>query len=72
MQSYVLAEMVGQQLHRAVSRRFVSPWGRDAGEYLRKRRFARGGSLTMDEIPEDATGEPLSAAALIEALSSRP
>ncbi|MFY9551313.1 MAG: M3 family metallopeptidase [Thermoanaerobaculia bacterium] len=72
VQSYVLAEMVGRQVHRAVSRRFVSPWGQDAGEYLRERLFARGGSLTMDEILEDATGEPLSAAALIEALSSRP
>ena len=72
LQSYVLAEMVGRQVHRAVNRKFGTPWGPPAGEYLRTRLFSKGGSQTMDQILEDATGEPLSTSALVEALTSRP
>jgi len=72
LQSYVLAEMVGRQVHRAVNRKFGASWGPAAGEYLRARLFSKGGSRTMDQILEDATGEPLSTSALVAALTSRP
>ncbi len=67
-QSYVLAEMVGRQIHDAVDRRFGRAWGPEAGAYLRAKFFRRGGSLTLDEILTEGTGRPLSAASLIAAL----
>ena len=67
-QSYVLAEMVGRQIHDAVDRRFGRTWGAEAGAYLRAKFFRRGGSLTLDEILTEGTGRPLSAASLIAAL----
>jgi oligoendopeptidase F len=72
LQSYVLAEMVGRQVHRAVNRKFGTSWGPAAGDYLRARLFSKGGSQTMDKILEDATGEPLSTSALVEALTTSP
>jgi Zn-dependent M32 family carboxypeptidase len=72
LQSYVLAEMVGRQIHDAIDRRFGRVWGPAAGSYLRERFFARGGRLTLDEILVEGTGQPLSAAALTAALSSSP
>ncbi|MGH9580969.1 MAG: M3 family metallopeptidase [Terriglobales bacterium] len=70
LQSYVLAEMVGRQIHAAVDQRFGKNWGPEAGAYLREKFFTRGGSATMDEILEKGTGEPLSARALIAALKA--
>jgi oligoendopeptidase F len=67
-QSYVLAEMVGRQIHDALDRRFGRAWGAEAGAYLRSRFLRRGGSLTLDEILAEGTGRPLSAASLIAAL----
>ena len=67
-QSYVLAEMVGRQIHDTIDRRFGRAWGPEAGAYLRAKFFRRGGSLTLDEILTEGTGRPLSAASLIAAL----
>jgi oligoendopeptidase F len=72
LQSYVLAEMVGRQIHDAIDRRFGRTWGPAAGSYLRERFFSRGGRLTLDEILVEGTGQPLSASALTAALSSSP
>ena len=71
-QSYVLAEMVGRQIHDAVDRRFGRAWGPEAGAYLRAKFFRRGGSLTLDQILTEGTGQPLSASALIAALKENP
>jgi oligoendopeptidase F len=70
-QSYVLAEMVGRQIHDAVDLRFGRAWGPEAGAYLRTKFFRRGGSLTLDEILTEGTGRPLSAAPLIAALKEK-
>src|SRR5262249_21152526 len=64
LQSYVLAEMVGRQVHRTLKAKFAAPSGPEAGAYLRAKLFSQGGVRTMDEILEDATGEPLSTGAL--------
>ena len=70
IQSYVIAEMVGRQIHRALDRRYGRIPGPEAGAYLRKNFFSQGGALTLDQILVQGTGEPLSAAALIEALAT--
>ncbi len=69
LQSYVLAEMVGRQVHHAVTQRFGEHWGVEAGSFLKEKFFARGGRLTLDEIMEQGTGEPLTDKYLIRALS---
>ena len=69
LQSYVLAEMVGRQVHHALTRRFGEQWGVDAGQFLKEKFFARGGRLTLDEIMEQGTGEPLTDKYLIRALA---
>ncbi|HSA94342.1 MAG TPA: hypothetical protein VLE48_15115 [Terriglobales bacterium] len=68
LQSYVLAEMVGRQIHHAVDQRFGRKWGPEAGRYLHEKFFVRGGRLPLDEIMKDGTGEPLTARYLIEAM----
>ena len=68
-QSYVLAEMVGRQIHDALDRRFGRAWGPEAGAYLRAKFFRRGGSLdARSRSSTEGTGRPLSAASLIAAL----
>jgi oligoendopeptidase F len=69
LQSYVLAEMVGRQVHHTVTQRFGQQWGVEAGSFLKEKFFARGGRLTLDEIIEEGTGEPLTDKYLIRALS---
>lgn len=69
-QSYVLAEMVGRQIHDAVDHRFGRRWSPEAGAYLRAKFFSRGGSRTLDEILVEGTGQPLSAGPLIAALKA--
>jgi oligoendopeptidase F len=71
IQSYVIAEMVGRQIHQALDRRFGRVWGPEAGAFLRTHFFAQGGGLTLDEILVQGTGEKLSAAALVGALASQ-
>jgi Zn-dependent M32 family carboxypeptidase len=68
LQSYVLAEMVGRQVHHALSKKFGETWGPDAGNWLREKFFVRGGRLTLDEIMEQGTEEPLTDKYLIDAL----
>ena len=68
LQSYVLAEMVGRQVHHTLEDRFGEHWGPAAGTFLREKLFVRGGRLTLDEIMEQATGEPLTDKYLIRAM----
>jgi Zn-dependent M32 family carboxypeptidase len=70
LQSYVLAEMVGRQVHHALGQRFGERWGKEAGDFLKGKFFSRGGRLTLDEIMQGGTGEPLSDKYLIEALKA--
>jgi hypothetical protein len=69
LQSYVLAEMVGRQVDHAVTQRFGEQWGVETGNFLKEKFFVRGGRLTLDEIMEQGTGEPLTDKYLIRALS---
>ncbi len=69
LQSYVLAEMVGRQVHNSLTHRFGEQWGVDTGNFLKEKFFARGGRLTLDEIMEQGTGEPLTDKYLIRALA---
>jgi oligoendopeptidase F len=68
LQSYVLAEMVGRQVHHALDRRFGERWSTDAGAFLKEKFFVRGGRLTLDEIMQRGTGEPLTDKYLIRAM----
>jgi oligoendopeptidase F len=71
-QNYVLAEMFAYQVHHTLAQKFGDKWGPEAGSYLRDKFFARGGTLTLDEIMEAGTGEKLSASYLIRALTAQP
>jgi oligoendopeptidase F len=68
LQSYVLAEMVGRQVHHSLTSRFGEHWGTDAGVFLKDKFFVRGGRLTLDQIMKEGTGEPLTDKYLIQAL----
>ncbi len=68
LQSYVVAEMVGRQIHHALDERFGKRWDKNAGKYLREKFFSRGGRFKLDEIMQQGTGKPLTAGYLIEAL----
>ena len=67
-QNYVLAEMFAYQVHHALDQKFGPIWGPQAGTYLHDKFLARGGSLTLDQIMREGTGEGLTAAYLIRAL----
>lgn len=68
LQSYVLAEMVGRQVQRALTEKFGDHLGKEAGDWLRRKFFMRGGRLTLDEIMQAGTGKPLTDSYLINAL----
>jgi oligoendopeptidase F len=69
LQSYVLAEMVGRQVHHALERRFSNHWDAATGAWLKEKFFSRGGRFTLDEIMHEGTGEPLTDKYLIQALA---
>jgi oligoendopeptidase F len=71
-QNYVLAEMFAYQVHHTVDQRFGRNWGREGGSYLHDKFLIRGGSLTLDQIMEQGTGEGLSAKYLVTALKAKP
>ncbi|MGH9493228.1 MAG: M3 family metallopeptidase [Terriglobales bacterium] len=70
LQSYVLAEMVGWQVHHALDRKFGRNWDARTGAYLREKFFSRGGLLTLDQIMQEGTGEPLNPRYMIESLKA--
>lgn len=70
LQSYVLAEMVGRQIHHAADRKFGKRWNKKTGDYMREKFFSRGGRFTLDEIIREGTGEALTARYLIESLKA--
>ena len=65
LQSYAVAEMAARQIHADLERRFGPVWGKEAGDYLRRKYFSISGRLTLDEILQQGTGRPLSARDLI-------
>src|SRR5438874_11998280 len=70
LQSYVLAEMVGRQVHHALALRFGERWGKEVGKFLQEKFFSRGGRLTLDEIMQQGAGEALTDKYLIQTLAS--
>jgi len=68
LQSYVLAEMVGWQVHHALDQKFGRNWDARTGAYLREKFFSRGGLLTLDQIMQEGAGEPLNPKYMIESL----
>jgi oligoendopeptidase F len=70
-QNYVLAEMFAYQVHHELDQKFGTSWGRQAGTYLHDKFLIRGGSLTLDQIMREGTGEGLTAAYLIRALKDK-
>jgi hypothetical protein len=70
LQSYVLAEMVGWQVHHALDQKFGRNWDAQTGAYLRQKFFSRGGLLTLDQIMQEGTGEPLNPKYMIESLKA--
>ena len=71
-QSYVLAEMFAYQIHHSMDQKFGRNWGRQGGSYLHDKFLIRGGSLTLDQIMQQGTGEGLTARYLITALKAKP
>jgi oligoendopeptidase F len=71
-QNYVLAEMFAYQIHHTIDQKFGRNWGQPAGAYLHDKFLIRGGSLTLDQIMQQGTGERLTAEYLITALKTRP
>ena len=69
-QNYVLAEMFAYQVHHTLDQKFGSKWGREAGTYLHDKFLVRGGSLTLDQIMHEGTGEGLTASYLTAALKA--
>jgi len=72
LQSYVLAEMVGWQVHAALEKRFGDAWNPKTGDFMKEKFFSWGGRATLDQILEAGTGEPLNPEHLIKALKSAP
>jgi Zn-dependent M32 family carboxypeptidase len=70
LQSYVLAEMVGWQVHHALDQKFGRNWDARTGAYAREKFFSRGGLLTLDQIMQEGTGEPLNPRYMIESLKA--
>lgn len=68
LQSYVLAEMVGWQVHAALEKRFGVSWDAKTGQFMKEKFFSYGGRATLDQILEGGTGEPLNPDHLIRAL----
>jgi hypothetical protein len=68
LQSYVVAEMVGRQIHGAADKRFGHKWDERTGRYLRDSFFSRGARYTLAEIMRRGTGEDLTPKYLMEAL----
>jgi len=71
-QNYVLAEMFAYQVHHTLDQKFGRNWGREGGAYLHDKFLTRGGSLTLDQIMQQGTGEGLSTKYLIAALDRQP
>ena len=72
LQSYVVAEMVGRQIHAEADKRFGSKWNAKTGEYLKDNFFSRGGLYSVDEIMRRGTGESLTPRYLIQSLRPKP
>ena len=70
-QNYVLAEMFAYQVHHTLDQKFGRNWGRQGGSYLHDKFLIRGGSLTLEQIMQQGTGEGLSARYLIAALQGQ-
>jgi Zn-dependent M32 family carboxypeptidase len=68
----VLAEMFAYQIHHSIDQKFGRNWGRQGGTYLHDKFLIRGGSLTLDQIMQQGTGEGLTAEYLITALKAKP
>src|SRR5215469_10909149 len=71
-QNYVLAEMFAYQIHHLIDQKFGRDWARPVGTYLHDKFLIRGGSLTLDQIMQQGTGEGLTAEYLITALKAKP
>jgi oligoendopeptidase F len=71
-QNYVLAEMFAYQVHHTLDQKFGRNWGPEGGSYLHDKFLTRGGSLTLDQIMQQGTGEGLSAKYLVTALQAEP
>ena len=71
-QNYVLAEMFAYQIHHAIDQKFSRNWGPPGGAYLHDKFLIRGGSLTLEQIMQQGTGEGLTAKYLITALTVKP
>ncbi|MBI2683180.1 MAG: hypothetical protein HYX26_08210 [Acidobacteriales bacterium] len=66
LQSYAVAEMAALQIHADLDRRFGPVWDKRAGDYLRQHYFSVGGRLTLDQILQEGTGEPLNPRYLVD------
>jgi len=71
-QNYVLAEMFAYQIHHSIDEKFGRIWGRQVGTYLHDNFLIRGGSMTLDQIMRQGTGEGLTAEYLITSLKAKP
>jgi len=71
-QNYVLAEMFAYQVHHSIDQKFGRNWGQQVGAYLHDKFLIRGGSMTLDQIMRQGTGEGLTAEYLITSVKAKP
>jgi hypothetical protein len=64
--------MFAYQVHHTLDQKFGQVWSHEAGAYLHDKFLIRGGSLTLDQIMREGTGEILTARYLIAALKAAP
>ena len=72
LQSFVVGEMVAQQIQHKVDQQFGRKWGTKAGEYLKSSFYSRGAEQSLDGLIKSGTGEPLTPRYLIQFLQSSP
>lgn len=68
LQSYVVGEMVAQQIQHETDRKFGRNWGKKAGQYLKTSFYSRGAEQSLDGLMRSGTGEPLTPRYLIQFL----
>jgi len=78
--NYMMGELFASQVHHAIARdvykgadpnTVIYVGNKEVGEFMRKKVFAPGRTLSWNELTEKATGEPLKAKAFAEDFKSK-
>ena len=70
LESFVVGEMVAQQLQHKTGQEFGTQWDKSAGKYLKTSFYSHGAAKGMDSLMRSGTGEPLTPRYLIHFLQN--